>query len=77
MKIYKPEYAIYNDNGITFGNGHDIFISDNSNSNTNSYSNLGSTYKLDGYVDGSNDANRFLAGSYNFRVKEIEVFQQV
>jgi hypothetical protein len=59
--------------GPTFGGGHDIFISDNSNQNTNSYTNLNHSFqgKL---VYGSDHAKQYLCGSYNFKVKEIEVF---
>jgi hypothetical protein len=54
--------------GPTFGNGHDIYISDSSNTNTNSYSNLGRSYK-------NSLQNFYLAGTRNFRVAEIEVFK--
>lgn len=68
--------AIYNSNsyGPTFGGGHDIRITDNSNINSNSLSNLGYSYDSL-YTYGTNEARSFLAGSYNFQVREIEVFQ--
>jgi hypothetical protein len=56
--------------GPTFGNGHDIYISDSSNTNTNSYSNLGRSYK-------NSLQNFYLAGTRNFRVAEIEVFKAI
>jgi hypothetical protein len=65
--------AIYDhaSNGPTFGAGHDFYIADNSDSNTNSHSNWGSSYtSLSGVQTDS-----FFAGSRNFQVKEIEVFQ--
>ena len=61
--------------GPTFG-GHDFQISDSSNNNENSFSNLGHSYKFDKFTHGSNEAKNFLAGSYNFQVAEIEVFQK-
>lgn len=62
--------------GPIFGDGHDFMISNSSNNNRNSYSNLGHSYKFDKYNYGSNEAKQFLAGSYNFQVSEIEVFQK-
>jgi hypothetical protein len=61
--------------GITFGNGHDLNIADSSNTNTNSFSNLGHSYSHPEYAYGSNEAKSFLAGSFNFQVSEIEVFK--
>jgi hypothetical protein len=75
MKI-KHQNAIYANPsyGPAFGNGHDFIISDQSNSNAISYSNLGNSYQFDLYAYGSAAAKSFLAGSYNFRVDEVEVF---
>jgi hypothetical protein len=79
MEIKSGNYnnAIYSESsyGPTFG-GHDFIISNSSNNNRNSYSNLGHSYKFDKYTYGSNGAQQFLAGSYNFQVSEIEVFQK-
>lgn len=60
----------------TFGGGHDLFISDNANVCTSSYSNLGHTYTIPHGqgTTGSAQAQQFLAGSYNFTPTEIEVF---
>jgi hypothetical protein len=76
MKCSQCQYAIYcyNSYGPTFGHGHDFYISDNSNINTDSYSNLGHSYSHPDYAYGSNEARSFLAGSYNFQVSEIEVY---
>eukprot|EP01080_Neovahlkampfia_damariscottae_P005802 gene5802-9625_t len=64
--------------GPTFGGGHDFYIYDRSNSSTSNYSNLGHSYKPpNNYSYGSTQANSFLAGSYNFKVSEIEVFMKV
>lgn len=61
--------------GPRFGGGHDIFISDNSNVSNKNFSNFGYDYVLDEYPYESEQANSFLAGSWNFTVEEIEVFQ--
>ena len=60
--------------GPTFGGGHDLCISHNSNTNTGSYSNLGHSYTHPYYAYESNEAKSFLAGSLNFQVSEIEVY---
>jgi hypothetical protein len=56
--------------GPMFGNGHDVYIADNSNANTSSYSSLGSEYLNDTGLNGQ----EVLAGQYYFTVEEIEVF---
>ena len=74
------QYAIYSNNGDgpTFGNGHDLYISNSCHTNTNSYSDLGRSYRApNGYGHGSSQARNFLAGSYNFKCDEYEVFYQV
>ena len=71
--------AIYSNNGYgpTFGGGHDIYISNNCHTNTNSYSNLGHSYlPPNGYAYGSVQARAVFAGSYKFRCDEYEVFYQ-
>ena len=62
--------------GPTFGNGHDIMICNNSNTSTESFSDLGSSYMLElAHFDyGSAKAQSFLAGTRNFQTAEIEVF---
>jgi hypothetical protein len=49
----------------------DIWISDNCNTNTDSYSNLGLSYANDTCLGGQT----VLTGSRDFTVKEIEVFE--
>ncbi len=73
------QYSImaWPNSGPRFGNGHDIFIISDSNTNTNSYSNLGRSYVHSAYAEGSNEAKSFLAGSYQFQTAEIEVYQRV
>jgi hypothetical protein len=62
--------------GPIFGAGHDLFISDKSNTNTSSLSNLCNSYIHPEYEYKSNGAKSFLAGSYNFQVLETEVFSK-
>lgn len=54
--------------GPIFGGGADLAISDNCDSNMESYSNLPHSY------DGHGASNRVLMGDYNFYVKDYEVF---
>ncbi|KAL9651485.1 hypothetical protein ABK040_001432 [Willaertia magna] len=62
----------YSNYGPTFGgrNWHDLYVSDNCNSNKDSYSKLGCTY-------GSNFSYKDLTGNDYFTVKEIEVFTKM
>ena len=76
---YYRSYSIYSCSsyGLTFGNGHDIYIANNAASNTNSYSDLGHTYSPPaGYSYTSSFSRSFLAGSYYFRPDEVEVFYE-
>jgi hypothetical protein len=57
--------------GPIWGTAYDLCIMANANTNTNSYSNLGSTYTLPAGAD----ARTVLAGSRNFQVAEYEVFR--
>ena len=54
--------------GPIFGNGHNLYIYDNSNANNSSYSNVSS------YTYISPTGASYLTGSHNFTVKEIEVY---
>jgi hypothetical protein len=69
-------YGIYCQNGYgpTFGIGYDLCIANQSNTNLNSYSSLGSSYTHPDYAYGSIEAKSFLAGFYTFQVSEIEVY---
>jgi len=70
------EYATYScySAGPTFGRGNDIYIASEA---SNSYSLLGYTYNPpSGYSYGSEFANSFLAGSYQFKPDEVEVFYE-
>ena len=75
-----PQHAMYcrADYGPTFGGGHCIHISDNSNLNQNSYSNFNETYYKNDQmklIDGSVEAQSFIAGSRKFPTTDIEIFQ--
>ena len=53
----------------------DLCIDNDCNVNTKSYSNLGHSYESNGYAYKSKEARSYLAGSYKFKVLEIEVFK--
>ena len=55
--------------GPTFGGGHDLFIANGANANSNSSSNLGFSYECPPHANAS-----FLVGQTNFTVSELEVF---
>ena len=76
MKCTKPSGAIYacSEYGPSFGGGFDLYISNNSNTSGESYSNLAYSYKHPNYAYNSNEAKSFLAGSYKFLTTEIEVY---
>jgi hypothetical protein len=77
MKVEPDEhqYAIYChfECGPTFG--EDIIIENNANKTMDSYSRLGSNYSHPQYEYKTNEAQTFLAGSYQFQLDEIEVYQ--
>ena len=79
MKIHpkKRQYAIYChfECGPSFGGGVDICIANYANTTMNSYSQLGHTYLHPRYAFGTNEAKTFLAGSYQFQMDEIEVYE--
>ena len=74
LPIITVTYGICNNPsyGPTFGGGHDILVTDNSNMNSNNYLN-GHSY-TSGY-SGSSLGVFFKGGSYNFMTAEIEVFR--
>jgi hypothetical protein len=70
-------YALYTHAGYgpTFGYGNDIYISNNANANTGSYTNFGYTYRPPrGYSSGSTKGRNLLAGTYKFTPNEVETF---
>ena len=54
---------------------YDLIIADNCNLNSNSWSDLSDSFMHPRYGPGSNEAKSFLAGTCQFQVDEIEVFQ--
>jgi hypothetical protein len=77
MKVNPNEQsAIYCDSesGPIFGN--DICIDSNANTTMNGCSYLGSSYEHPQYARGTNEAKTFLAGSHDFQLDEIEVYQK-
>jgi len=73
--VTNPSNAIYRhaSYGPTFGGGHDIYIANNANSNTVSYTNFGYRYYYS-VPSGIKDKKTILAGTYNFTPGEVEVF---
>ena len=78
MNIIQPQNAIYASSyyGPTFGGGHDLYVALDS---SYAYSNLGHSYQLPSFLANygvnSQQAQSFLAGSYNFQLVEVEVYQ--
>jgi hypothetical protein len=60
----------------TFLNG-DIRVANNGNVNMDNFSNLGNAYNHPSYLLESKEAASFLAGTLNFQIEEIEVYQRL
>ena len=73
VKQASSSYAIYGQSsyGPTFGGGHDIYIANNANQNTGSYTNFGHSYSL---PNGVTDQYTILAGTRSFSPHQVEVF---
>jgi hypothetical protein len=74
LKDQNTPYAIYTGNsyGPVFGNGLDIYISNDASSNTNSQAyNFNSYYQA---PSGVSDTSTILAGTQYFQPSEVEVF---
>ena len=71
--VMNPSSAIHKGSccGPTFGEGHDIFIADNANSNTDSVSSFGKSYSV---PSGVQVGSAILAGTDKFTPDEVEVF---
>ena len=78
MKTTNPIKSIccQADCGPIFGEGHEIYVANDSNLDAESHSSLCQTYKNERFKVGSNEAITFLAGSYKFRIREIEVYKK-
>jgi hypothetical protein len=76
VRNQETDVAIYTKNnyGPTFGSGHDIHITNNAASNTNSYTYFNSAYQT---PSGVNNTRTILAGTYKFSPIEVEVFHLV
>ena len=84
MNVTNQKYSIYcwSKCGPIFGGhcgqgAHDICIVSDADQETGSYSSLGNAYKNSKYAYGTNEVKSFLAGSYQFQLNEIEVYQMV
>ena len=71
--VQNHQHAMYcgASHGPTFGSGHDIYVADGANGNTNSHTNLGHTYQL----PAGQSAQTFFTGAHNFQAAEVEVYQ--
>jgi hypothetical protein len=70
------EYAIRCHSSLCPSFGGSIYIENNSNTTMESRSNLGYSYSHHQYEYGTNEAKTFLAGSRDFQLDEIEVYQR-
>ena len=68
--LSQSTYAIYQQSGPAFGDGWDIYIADNANSNNESYTQP-KNYKL---PEAAQDPTTILAGTRNFSPDDWEVF---
>lgn len=66
----------FNKNGfLQFGAGPDIYIANDFDSNSESFSNLGRSYlPQSGVTFDTEEAREHLAGSHKFKIKEMEIF---
>eukprot|EP00347_Sterkiella_histriomuscorum_P018566 403345029 len=63
---------------MLFGNSCDIAITNDCDNNLSSYCNLGMTYQPpEGYSLGEDKTKEYLAGSFFFKVQEIEVYKVI
>ena len=71
--LSESTYAIYQQSGTTFGDGWDIYIADNANSNSESYTQP-KNYKLPEAAQDPTKILTILAGTRNFSLDDREVF---
>ena len=78
MKSIDESHSIYCNPycGPTFGQGHDIWITDNQINTNGNCSNLGLTYRHPQYEHNSSDVKTFLAGKVWFKFNVIEIYQR-
>ena len=77
IKTIDANYSIWSNDeyGPGFGSG-DISIEDEADTSMKNYADLGGTYKHPKYLYQTKEAEKFLAGSFNFQLAEIEVYQK-
>lgn len=73
MSLINKKYAIHNgeSNGPTFGNGHDIYLSDKCNQNNKSFANFPGSYNCNGIYKNSQQSYSIFSGATeknNFKV---------
>ena len=77
LQYRNPQNAIYDKAYYGPAFGDDLTLRDSCNSNTNSYTYLGHTYReLTGHGAYSSQANSLLASSRSFRCDDYKVFYQ-
>jgi hypothetical protein len=74
MRLIHTQYSIFchSSHGPIFGGGNDLYICTNANTTAGSYSYLGHTYEHPEPSQGES----YLAGSAEFQLSEIEVYQK-
>jgi hypothetical protein len=74
MRQINKNHSIYcdPDSGPIFGSGHDLAVCDSSYVFARSYSRLGNAYEHPDPIRGIS----YLAGSFEFQLSEIEVYQK-
>jgi len=65
------------DNSVLFGESCDIFIVDNCNTANGNHCDFPLTYQCSKFNEVTEESKKYLAGSYNFLVEEVEVYQIV
>ena len=71
VRSHSPAINRASSQGPTFGGGYDIHITNNANSNTNSFTYFGYSYSV---PSGVQDKKSILVGTYKFTPDEVEVF---
>jgi hypothetical protein len=72
VNTYQSAIYCYSSYGPTFGNDHNIHVSDNSNSNTGSYVRKEYNYNIPAGANGNDSI--LTDGNKNFQTTEVEVY---
>lgn len=76
FKCTNQKYVVnFTNDGIYFGSGPDIFISDGFNSNNKNYSNILGSYGEGEILEEGYSRNNYLTGVEYFKIKKIEMYQ--